>query len=153
MARSGPVREEWSAGGVVVRTIAGRHHILLIRDPYGQWGLPKGHVEAGEEPHAAALREVREETGLEELTLGPFLRTIDWWFQSRGRAIHKHCRFFLMASANGDVRPEAEEGITACTWYPVERARRAIGYDNARSVVREAESRLAPPDGAFPPWK
>ena len=57
-------RIEHSSGGVVARRVDGSVHLLLIRDPYGKWGLPKGHVENGESSFEAALREVREETGL-----------------------------------------------------------------------------------------
>ncbi len=71
-------REEWSAGGVVLRRIRGRLHVLLIKDPYGNWGLPKGHLEGAEKAQEAGLREVGEETGLGDLELGPKLRTIDW---------------------------------------------------------------------------
>ena len=58
-------REEWSAGGVVLRRIRGVLHALLIKDPYGNWGLPKGHLEGTEGPQQAGLREVEEETGNE----------------------------------------------------------------------------------------
>ena len=62
---------ETSAGGVVLRTIDRVVHALVIRDPYKKWGLPKGHAEDGESPVETALREVHEETGLDDLTLGP----------------------------------------------------------------------------------
>lgn len=146
-------REEHSAGGVVVRSDAEGHHVLLIRDPYGKWGLPKGHVERREDPSQAALREVREETGLEDVALGPFLKTIDWYFRLRGRLVHKHCDFFLMASRGGEPRPEVEEGIRECRWIPLERAPGAVSYENARGVVAGAGRFLGPPDDGFPPWR
>ena len=64
-------------------------HLLLIRDPYGKWGLPKGHVENGESSREAALREVREETGLTHLDPGPSLGSIDWYFRLKGDLVHK----------------------------------------------------------------
>ena len=60
-------RDETSAGGVVFRVEEGRPLYLLIRDSYQNWGFPKGHLEAGERPEDAALREVSEETGLGDL--------------------------------------------------------------------------------------
>lgn len=131
-------RIERSAGGVVLRRIDGELHVLLIRDPYRNWGLPKGHVESGEEDLGAALREVQEETGLTELRAGPALRTIDWTFRIRGRRIHKYCSFFLMVSTRGTPVPERGEGITDCRWFALNRAVDAIAYDNAREVLREA---------------
>jgi 8-oxo-dGTP pyrophosphatase MutT (NUDIX family) len=131
-------RREQSAGGVVIRAIAGDVHVLLIRDPYGKWGLPKGHLEGGESSRDAALREVREETGLAELTLGPELGTIDWYFRFEGALIHKYCDYFLMVSHDGEARPEVDEGITECVWLPVEEAVTTVAYDNARQVVVRA---------------
>lgn len=139
--RRGPTRE-YSAGGVVMRRIDGRVHILLIRDPYQNWGLPKGHVEEGEEPRDAALREVREETGLQELKLGPVLGTIDWFFRLDRQLVHKFCTFFVMGSARGAPVPETGEGITDCVWVPATEAAGRITYENAREVVTEAVRRL-----------
>lgn len=131
-------RVERSAGGVVVREIGGELHVLLIRDPYRNWGLPKGHVEPGEDDRGAAVREVAEETGLDRLVVGPEVTTIDWSFRLRGRRIHKYCAFFLMASASGRARPERSEGISACRWVRLGDALDTISYDNAREVLVQA---------------
>jgi ADP-ribose pyrophosphatase YjhB (NUDIX family) len=145
---------ERSAGGVVVRLIEGAPHILLIRDPYRKWGLPKGHLEAGEGFPEAALREVREETGLDDLRLGPDLGEIDWTFRKENRLIHKYCRFYLMTSPEGDPFPEVSEGITECRWLPVHEAVRTVAYDNARIVLRRGVERLVEsPDDAGPLWR
>ncbi len=146
VARS-KARIERSAGGVVLRRIEGVVHVLVIRDPYKNWGLPKGHLEDGEDARAAALREVGEETGLEDLALGPLLTTIDWYFRVGGRLIHKFCDFFVMASRGGDPVPEASEGITECVWVPLDSAESRITYENARGVVRVARSVV---DGSDP---
>jgi 8-oxo-dGTP pyrophosphatase MutT (NUDIX family) len=139
-------RVERSAGGVVVRRIGGEMHVLLIRDPYHNWGLPKGHVELEEDAATAALREVREETGLEQLSLGPELETIDWYFRLKGTLVHKFCAFYLMGSVEGGTVPEVEEGITECVWLPVDEALTRITYDNARAVLGRAAELLAQDD-------
>jgi ADP-ribose pyrophosphatase YjhB (NUDIX family) len=154
-ARSGlspehTAREEFSAGGVVLRRIDGKFHALLIRDPYGNWGLPKGHLERGETYEEAGLREVSEETGLDCLELGPELGTIDWYFRLKGRLIHKHCTFFLMASSSGTPTPEAQEGITECRWIPLLEAVDTIGYENAREVLRDAARLVLSEEGPLP---
>lgn len=136
------VRVERSAGGVVVRILDRVPHVLLIRDPYRRWGLPKGHLEGDERPEDAALREVREETGLPSLILGPDLGEIDWTFRQRGRKIHKYCRFYLMASFHGECLPEKEEGISACRWLPSTEALNTVSYGNARRVVQRALDRV-----------
>jgi len=137
---------EKSAGGVVLRRIDGRIHALLIKDPYGNWGLPKGHLESGEGPAEAGLREVAEETGLNDLLLGPKLGTIDWYFRLKGRLIHKYCTFYLMVSERGEPAPQEEEGITDCMWVPLLEAIDALDYENAREVVRDAASIALNPD-------
>jgi 8-oxo-dGTP pyrophosphatase MutT (NUDIX family) len=134
---------ETSAGGVVVRlphdeTGYERPLFLIIRDSYDNWGFPKGHVEDGERPEAAAVREVIEETGIENLTLRSSIDTIDWYFRFRGRLIHKVCHFFLMITDLSDTSPQRSEGITACRWEPYEDAAQLVSYANARDVLRRA---------------
>jgi len=132
-------RVEISAGGVVVRVIAGVHHALVIRDPYQKWGLPKGHAEEGETTEETALREVLEETGLTDLRVAEELVTIDWVFRAKGRRIHKFTTFFLMYSDSGDPTPEEAEGITACEWVRLDVAHERISYENASEVVKVAQ--------------
>ena len=139
MARS-RAKEERSAGGVVYRMNGGRALYLLIRDSYKNWGFPKGHLEVDEPPELAALREVQEETGLDDLALRGEIDTIDWYFRFRGRLIHKVCHFYLMESAAAATSPQREEGITACRWAPMSDAMQAISYANARAVLERAAS-------------
>lgn len=137
-------REEVSAGGVVFRCVpdaggAPRPMFLLIRDSYRNWGLPKGHLEAGEGPECAALREVAEETGLGELAVEGQIEVIDWYFRFRGRLIHKVCHFYLMRTDRTDTCPQRSEGITACRWAAFEEAVSLVSYANAREVLRRAQ--------------
>lgn len=141
---------ETSAGGVVFRrTPDVPIRFLLIRDSYGNWGFPKGHLEAAEPPDAAARREVTEETGLSDLSLYGPLGVIDWYFRFDGRTIHKFCHFFLFESRVGDCVPQVEEGISECGWYVFDTALHTVGYDNARDVLRRAADVVAAlPNGA-----
>jgi 8-oxo-dGTP pyrophosphatase MutT (NUDIX family) len=123
----------------VFRRGPGGPRFLLIRDPYGNWGLPKGHVEdADASLEDAARREVSEETGLPRPRIVGALPTIDWYFRSGGRLIHKTCHFYLMESASGEAVPQAAEGISACTWEHADDALAMITYDNARAVLDAA---------------
>ena len=135
-------QQETSAGGVVYRLDGGDPLFLLIRDSYHNWGFPKGHLESGENAQDAALREVREETGLEDVALRGAIDTIDWYFRFRGRLIHKVCHFFLMESGQAQTSPQHAEGITACQWVAYDVARTVISYANARLVLRHAQEMI-----------
>ncbi len=134
---------ETSAGGVVYRMQDGRPLYLLIRDSYRNWGFPKGHLETGEQPVAAALREVAEETGLDELDVRGDIDVIDWYFRFRGRLIHKVCHFFLMETTTARTCPQRAEGISDCRWVPFDAAEGRISYGNAREVLRRAHDQVS----------
>jgi 8-oxo-dGTP pyrophosphatase MutT (NUDIX family) len=131
-------RREASAGGVVFRLVGGEPKFLLIRDTYGNWGFPKGHIEKGEAPQAAAVREVAEETGIESVTLVEPIEPIEWVFRWDGTLIRKRCHFFLMSTDVERTEPQTEEGITACEWATASDAMQRIKYANARDVLRRA---------------
>jgi 8-oxo-dGTP pyrophosphatase MutT (NUDIX family) len=142
-SRGRGARLETSAGGIVFRRDGDVVRYLLIRDPYLNWGLPKGHVERGETPLEAALREVMEETALDNMENVGELPTIDWFFRDKGKLIHKYCHFFLLESRAGEPKPQLDEGITECVWLPLEDALHRLTYDNAREVLRAAAKELA----------
>lgn len=127
---------------MVFRQWNGTAYFLLIRDPYENWGLPKGHVERGETAEQTAVREVREETGIAELRLVAPLDTIDWFFRDGPDLIHKYCHFFLMETSTEATVPQLDEGITQCVWLPIEEALRTLTYDNARAVLEAAGARV-----------
>ena len=138
-------QRETSAGGVVYRVHEGSALFLLIRDSYQNWGFPKGHLESGERAEDAALREVREETGIDDLAMRGRIETIDWYFRFRGQLIHKVCHFYLMETSQATTNPQQAEGITACRWVSFDEARGAISYANARKVLGRANEMIGGP--------
>jgi 8-oxo-dGTP pyrophosphatase MutT (NUDIX family) len=128
-----------SAGGVVVD---GRGNVVLIarRSPKGtlQWTLPKGAVEEGETAEQAALREVREETGL-EAELADKLGTIDYWFvwKPDDTRYHKFVHYFLMRAIGGDLADHDDE-VEDARWYPFEDALKAASFANERALLKKA---------------
>lgn len=136
-------RRESSAGGVVYRMEEGKPLFLLIRDSYGNWGFPKGHLEAGERPDITAMREVMEETGLRSLRLVGSIATIEWFFRLRGSLVHKNCQFFLMESESAHTKPQNSEGITDCRWTTADEAHKLIIYENARDVLMTARDMVS----------
>lgn len=141
-------REEVSAGGIVFRRTPHGLRYLLIRDSYKNWGFPKGHLEHAESPGDAALREVREETGLHHLAMHSPVDVIDWNFRFRGRLVHKVCHFYLIEAESGQARPLRKEGITACAWLSFEEAVTRVSYENARHVLACAKALLEPKPGS-----
>jgi 8-oxo-dGTP pyrophosphatase MutT (NUDIX family) len=99
------------------------------------WTLPKGAQEPGESVEQAALREVREETGLEAEFLGP-LDTIDYWFvwapeQTR---YHKFVHYFLMRAVGGDFADRDHE-MEDADWFEPAQARRRMSFANERRLL------------------
>lgn len=143
MAGLRPVRIELSAGGVIQRqTAGGAIQVLLIKDSYGNWGFPKGHVEAGETNQDAALRECREETGLSRLEVADQLAMTDWYFRASGALVHKFCDYFLLvADPDEEVRPQVAEGIRECAWLDPMEAVTRVTYENARQLLGQVLER------------
>lgn len=129
----------------------GKPLFLLIRDSYRNWGFPKGHLEDDEQPAAAAVREVREETGIEAIELDGEIDTIDWFFRFRGRLVHKVCHFYLMHTRSAQTKPQRAEGITACRWATFDEAEQLVSYANARDVLQRAHAMVKGEDDAPTP--
>jgi len=127
--------EQHSAGGLVVRG----DEVLLIATSGGRrWQLPKGHLEADELPAQAAVREVREETGVTGTIVEP-LSGVDYTFVERGRhRIRKHVDYFLLAYESGsETNFEPREVVTA-RWFPWPEAIAKLSHANDRMVAEQA---------------
>ncbi len=139
-------RHEYSAGGVVVRPGSGHAwDVLLIATHEGaRWSLPKGHVEEGESEEAAAVREVREETGIQAEIVAP-LDAIEYWFRWRSTEgsvlIHKRVRFFLMRYLAGDPHEHGWE-VDDARWFALDEAVQKVSYKDERELLMKARSFL-----------
>jgi 8-oxo-dGTP pyrophosphatase MutT (NUDIX family) len=124
-----------SAGGLVVRG----GEVLLISTAGGKrWQLPKGHLEGAELPEEAAVREVREETGVTGRVIAP-LSGIDYTFVERGvRRISKHVDYFLLAYEGGSEDDFDPREVVAARWFEWPEAIEKLSHDNERRVAEEA---------------
>lgn len=131
-----------SAGGVVHRTVNGQVQIALVhrRQP-PLWALPKGTPSAGETIEETALRETREETGL-DVRLDGRLGSISYFFVRGRTRFHKTVHFFLMRAVGGDVALHDHE-FDEVRWLPVDEALRLMTHATERAVVEEAVAILA----------
>jgi ADP-ribose pyrophosphatase YjhB (NUDIX family) len=130
-----------SAGGVVYRRRDGRLEIVLVgRAQPPRWGLPKGAPTRRESLEEAALREVREETGIEARLVCP-LAAIDYWFTLNGVRHAKTVHFYLMEATGGDTANHDHEYDLA-EWFALPEARRVLSYRNEQKVLERAEAAL-----------
>jgi ADP-ribose pyrophosphatase YjhB (NUDIX family) len=137
--------DEYSAGGLVV-DLGGeipRGALIGRTDRQGRllWSLPKGHIEAGETAEQAAVREVREETGIAGDIIGE-LGTIDFWFVAEGRRIHKTVRHYLLRRVAGELS-DADVEVDEVAWVPLPDIRSQLAYPDERSLVDTAGRMLA----------
>lgn len=130
-------RRATAAGGVVLRHgDHGDEVALLGRVSDGSWVLPKGTPAAGESLEATALREVREETGLEVCILRP-IGEMAYSFAASGERVHKVVHFFLMRPTGGD--PSLHDGeYDEVRWVSVPEARRMLTFDTYRDILDRA---------------
>jgi 8-oxo-dGTP pyrophosphatase MutT (NUDIX family) len=138
-------RRQVSSGGVITRQARGHPQVCLIaRRQDGQriWGLPKGHVEAGEDPRDAAVREVREETGLVGKPLTK-LGAISYWFAVKRERVRyfKRVHFYLLTYLEGSTRAHDHE-VEHAAWLPLSKAIARISYENERKILRKAQQYL-----------
>ncbi len=115
----------------------GKPHVLLIATRgRTRWGLPKGAVTEGETSEAAALREVREETGVEARIVRP-LDTIEYYFRVGDTLIHKRVDFYLCLYVAGELEPQLSE-VDDVEWVELHEALRRASFDSERKLLEMA---------------
>ena len=132
---------EFSAGGLVLRKFRGRTHLAVVRVRDDVLALPKGHPERGESMREAAIREVREETGLEAEPLEK-LGDIRYWYARDGDRVLKIVSFFLFRYRSGRLADHDHE-VEEALWIPLEEAPARLAYRSEKEIAKTALSRLA----------
>ncbi len=131
---------EFSAGGVVYRrNDEGKLEILLIRVK-NRWSFPKGNIEKGEPKDQAALREVKEETGVDAEII-EYLGEVDYWYSMGLTRIHKFVYYYLMKYAGGDIVPQKEE-IDEAKFIPFEEVENLLTYPTDKEIFERAKKVL-----------
>lgn len=136
MAKLKAARAE-SAGGVVYRIRDRTIEVVLVgRSQQGTWFLPKGTPVPGESREQTAIRETREETGLEVRIVEP-IGSISYWFVAGRTRIHKTVYYYLMEPIGGDISRHDPE-YDRVAWFPVDQALALLTYPNDADIVRRA---------------
>jgi len=128
---------EKSCGALVYRKYHGNTEILLIKHiNSGHWSFPKGHVEGNETEVETAMREIKEETGIDVIIDQSFRETVTY---SPRRDTHKEVVYFIAKAKNTDYTPQEDE-IADIKWVEISRAGSVLAYENDKSIVNKAKN-------------
>jgi ADP-ribose pyrophosphatase YjhB (NUDIX family) len=97
------------------------------------WSLPKGHIEEGETPEQAALREVAEETGIQS-EIEKSLGVIDFWFMAGGKRIHKTVHHYLFRESGGLLAAQESE-VDEVAWFPLSEIVDKLAYPDEKKLI------------------
>jgi 8-oxo-dGTP pyrophosphatase MutT (NUDIX family) len=136
-----PIKEQVSAGGVVFRGEKGSVEVVIVAvGGQNRWQLPKGLVDAGENPEIAAVREAREEGGVTSEVV-QLIETIEYWYAGLDNGIrvrfHKRVHFYLLRYISGDTKDHDWE-VNEARWVPILDATSQLAFDNERRVMQQA---------------
>ena len=129
--------DEKSCGALVYRKYHGNTEILLIKHiNSGHWSFPKGHVEKGETEIETAMREIKEETGIDVIIDQSFREIVTY---SPRRDTYKEVVYFIAKAKNTDYTPQEDE-IADIKWVEISRAGSVLAYENDKSIVNKAKN-------------
>ena len=131
------VVRETTSGGIVFRRAAqsGKTEILLIQDAKNRWTIPKGHVEPNEEPKATAEREIREETGLQEMKVHSWLGKVNFRYRRSHTLVLMTMHIYLVEGRGNTEKLHPEDWLNDIKWLPATEAVDKIAYDDIGKLI------------------
>lgn len=137
------MKHEKSCGALVYRKRGERVQLLLIKHRHGgHWSFPKGHVERGEAEIQTALREVKEETGLDISLLEGFRYSVEYFPRPN---VKKQVVYFLGEASPGRYKIQEEE-ISEIVWADLEKAYHMVSFRNDKNLIARARRRIQNPE-------
>jgi bis(5'-nucleosidyl)-tetraphosphatase len=128
--------EERSAGAILYRESPSGKLYLLLNYPSGHWDFVKGNVEKGETFKQTTLREIREETGIKDVSfVEGFENKVEYHYQRDGELVHKEVVFFLAKTATEHVEISHEH--LGFTWLKFSDALKKLTYKTAQSLLKK----------------
>jgi len=130
------VVHETTSGGIVYRrNKKGALEILLIKDAKNRWTIPKGHVEEGEEPKDTAEREIREETGLQQMHVQNWLGKVNFRYRRNHTLVLMTMHIYLVEGVGNTDRLHPEDWLSDIQWLPSTEAVEAIAYEDIGKLM------------------
>jgi ADP-ribose pyrophosphatase YjhB (NUDIX family) len=131
------VVRETTSGGVVFRKSAktGQLQILLMQDAKNRWTIPKGHVEPGEEPGATAEREIREETGLQDMEVFSWLGKVNFRYRRGHTLVLMTMHIYLVEAQGNTDKLHPEDWLNDIKWLAATEAVDKIAYDDIGKLI------------------
>ena len=129
------VHETTSGGIVFRRTASGALELLLIQDAKSRWTIPKGHVEPGEEPQQTAEREIREETGLQEMNVMNWLGKVNFRYRRNHTLVLMTMHIYLVQGLGDTDKLIPEEWMAGIKWLPANEAIEKIAYEDIGKLI------------------
>lgn len=136
------VREPTAGGVIFRRTPKQEVEILLIQDAKNRWTIPKGHIEEGETAKETAEREIREETGLQEMKVLNWLGKIHFRYRRASSLVLMTTEIFLVAAKGDTDKLQAEDWMNGIKWFPAAEALEKIEYDDIGKLILLAMKKI-----------
>lgn len=127
------MKRDKSAGLIVI----GENKVLMVKNQKNQWLLPKGHIEGDESDEEAAIREIKEETGIDAKIVQGFREEDTYWFKDKGNLVKKEVVFFMANAKNKEIIVDKTE-LSDAAWFDWDSSIDVASFDSVKKLLKKA---------------